>query len=51
MIKPRGEKFALVSRAGKTLGTHTTKKQAVKQEVAIKYAQDRAGRRRPQRAS
>jgi hypothetical protein len=35
MIKKKGSKYQLLSKKGKTLGTHSSKKAAMRQERAI----------------
>jgi len=42
MIKKDGSKYKLISRStGKTLGTHDSRKDAIKQEYAIKISKMR----------
>jgi hypothetical protein len=40
-IRKRGSKFVLVSSTGKTLGTHTTRAAAAKQERAVSISKAR----------
>ncbi len=44
MIKKSGKKYVLKTSDGsRTLGTHATKEQAIKQEVAIKISEAKRG--------
>ncbi len=40
-VLKRGSRFVLVSKAGKTLGTHPSRAAALRQEAAIKASQSR----------
>lgn len=41
MVRKKGSKYQLVSKTGKVLGTHATRKEAYAQEAAIKHAKRR----------
>jgi len=45
-IRKRGSKFVLISKKGRVLGTHPSRKAAEKQEDAINISKSKQGRRK-----
>ena len=46
MIRKRGDKFVVTAKSGRTLGTHRTRKAAVRQLGAVETAKVRKTKRR-----